>query len=201
MHGVEVHVKLVAALALVGTVLGGCKEHESLVVFALKTSQTDADSKAVELTVGPVPGGSGKVTRTFALPSGGLSMSNPTTFGVYVPSSIVGLSIPVAAVATKSMGCGGYSNLREKVTIAAAGDTVVVPVTLGADSTRARPPAAAGRREPRAAAARPAPQGRLARQAAAARRVPRGAAARPARAAGAARPVPPAPAPRVPAVR
>jgi len=125
-------VRFAAALLLIGCVLGGCKEHESLVIFALKTSQTDPDIKTVELTVGPVPGGSDKVTRTFSV-SGGLSATNPTSLGVYVPSSIVGPTIALAAVASKAAGCGGYSNHREKAAITAAGDTVVVPITLGAD--------------------------------------------------------------------
>jgi WD40 repeat protein len=109
-----------AALALGALSAPSCGDKESLVVVALTASPADATLDTVTIDVS-------SVSKTFPIPSGGLS-ATAVTFGVYVPESLTGMQL-VGATAKAGSAHGCYQG-QSNVTIPSAGSTATVTVEL-----------------------------------------------------------------------
>jgi WD40 repeat protein len=110
-------VGLGAAALLAG--LACSKDKESLVVASLTASPADTSITTVDVTVQ-------NVSKRFTIKSGGIPSDVAVTLGVYVPSSVKGISVPVTATA---MGARCYSG-SATVSIPDAGSTVTAPIAL-----------------------------------------------------------------------
>jgi hypothetical protein len=113
---------LVAALAAGALSLESCGSKESLVVVSLKASPASADLTKVVIDVA-------SVSKTFDIPTGGLD-ANPTMFGVYIPSSVTGSNILVAATARAGSSPACYAGQSTDTNIASAGVTANTTITL-----------------------------------------------------------------------
>jgi WD40 repeat protein len=103
----------------------GCRTEESLVEVALTTAGPVSGLGSVTITASGATPAAGSVSQTFALASlSGL----PTTFGVYVPSSLVG-PVAVSAVARPASGCLGYKG-SGSTTIDNVGETAQASAAL-----------------------------------------------------------------------
>jgi WD40 repeat protein len=112
---------VVAALALGALAVESCgSKKESLVVVSLTANPASADLSAVTIDVA-------SVSRTFTF-TGGLDATTPTMFGVYVPDSITGLNILVAATAHAGTMC--YSGRSNDTNIASAGVSVTTSIVM-----------------------------------------------------------------------
>jgi hypothetical protein len=109
-----------AALALGALCVQSCGEKQSLVIVSLTASPADATLKTVVVDVA-------SVSKTFPLTAG--LTDTAISFGVYVPSSLTGDSILVAASAKNAAGEGCYQG-QVTTKISAAGVTANAAVVL-----------------------------------------------------------------------
>jgi hypothetical protein len=112
-----------ALFALAATLFsaGACKKQESLVLVSLTASPADYALASVSLTVDGV-------SQSYAL-SNGLSETSSTTFGLYLPSDVIG-TFSVRATASDRTACGGYIGNSSGAINVSAGATVVATVVL-----------------------------------------------------------------------
>jgi WD40 repeat protein len=112
-----------APLALATALLsaGACRKEDSLVLVSLTASPADYALTSVSLSVGGV-------TQPYPL-TDGLSDSSPTTFGLYLPSDVLG-SFSVHATASDGTACGGYVGTSAAPVAVTAGGTVSANVVL-----------------------------------------------------------------------
>ncbi len=111
-----------AALALGALTIQSCGDKESLVVVSLTASPANADLDTVTI-------GLASVSKTFTIATGGLD-ANATIFGVYVPSSVTGSNILVAATAKAGSAPGCYQGRSNDTNIPSAGATVSTSIVL-----------------------------------------------------------------------
>jgi WD40 repeat protein len=115
---------VVAALALGGLAIQSCgSKKESLVVVSLTASPANADLSTVTISVGGV-------SKTFPINPTGLDDFSPTLFGVYVPDSVTGLNLLVAATARVAGSPGCYTGESTDTNIPSAGVTVNTSIQL-----------------------------------------------------------------------